>query len=132
MTVSTGIISTIAGTGSSGYSGDEGAATSAALNNPWRVALDTSGRKLIQSKYLYFTFLIVIDNVYIADSGNNRIRKVTVSTDIITTIAGTGDSSYSGDGGAATSAALYQPYGVALDASGCIIICHINLFLSLN
>ena len=59
-----------------------------------------------------------IGNVYIADFYNHRIRKVTISTGIITTIAGTGASSYSGDGGAATSATLYNPYGVALDASG--------------
>ena len=62
-----------------------------------------------------------IGNVYIADTSNNRIRKVTVSTGIITTIAGTGSLSYSGDNGAATSATLYYPYGVALDASGRIL-----------
>jgi hypothetical protein len=56
--------------------------------------------------------------VYIADWGNDRIRKVTVSTGIITTIAGTGSYSYGGDGGAATSAELKDPYGVALDSSG--------------
>ena len=57
-----------------------------------------------------------IGNVYIADRANNRIRKV--STGIITTIAGTGSSTYSGDNGAATSATLYSPIGVALDSSG--------------
>ena len=62
-----------------------------------------------------------IGNVYIADYGNNRIRKVTVSTGIITTIAGTGTASYSGDNGAATSATLYYPWGVAVDASGRIL-----------
>ena len=63
-----------------------------------------------------------IGNVYIADYLNNRIRKVTVSTGIISTIAGTGStSSYSGDGGAATSATLYYPSGVAVDASGRIL-----------
>ena len=62
-----------------------------------------------------------IGNVYIADSGNNRVRKVTVSTGTITTIAGTGSASYSGDGGAATSAGLYEPRGVALDSSGRIL-----------
>ncbi len=56
--------------------------------------------------------------MYIADYGNQRIRKVTVSTGIITTIAGTGASSYSGDNGPATSATLYNPFGVALDSSG--------------
>ena len=59
--------------------------------------------------------------MYIADYSNSRIRKVTVSTDIITTIAGTGSASYSGDNGAATLAALYSPTGVALDASGRIL-----------
>ena len=56
--------------------------------------------------------------MYIGDWVNNRIRKVTVSTGIITTIAGTGTASYSGDNGAATSAALNYPWGIALDASG--------------
>ena len=59
--------------------------------------------------------------MYIADYGNHRIRKVTVSTGIITTIAGTGSASYSGDNGAATSATLNYPLGVALDASGRIL-----------
>ena len=59
-----------------------------------------------------------IGNVYIGDRGNNRIRKVTVSTGIITTIAGTGASTYSGDNGQATAATLYQPYGVSLDSPG--------------
>jgi hypothetical protein len=56
--------------------------------------------------------------VYIADKDNNRIRKVTISTGIITTIIGTGTGSYSGDGGAATAAALYYPYDIVLDATG--------------
>ncbi len=56
--------------------------------------------------------------MYIADVNNNRVRKVTVSTGIITTIAGTGSSSYSGDGGAATSATLNGPQGVTLDSAG--------------
>ena len=60
-----------------------------------------------------------IGNVYIGDAGNHRIRKV--STGIIYTIAGTGTGSYSGDNGAATSATLNYPYGVAVDASGRIL-----------
>ena len=100
MTVSTGIISTIAGTGTGSYSGDNGAATSATLTYPRGVGLDTAG------------------NVYIADTDNHRVRKVTISTGIITTIAGTGASSYSGDNGPATSATLYYPFGVALDSAG--------------
>ena len=62
-----------------------------------------------------------IGNVYIADLTNNRIRKVTVSTGIISTIAGTGTGSYSGDNGAATSATLCGPHEVAVDASGRIL-----------
>ena len=58
-----------------------------------------------------------LGNIYIADSNNNRIRKVTISTGVITTIAGTGSASYSGDNSQATSAALNYPTGVALDPS---------------
>ena len=101
VTVSTGIITTIAGSSTSGsYSGDNGAATSATLDYPYGVGLDTAS------------------NVYIADTDNHRIRKVTVSTGIITTIAGSGTASYSGDNGPATSATLNYPYGVAVDSAG--------------
>ena len=62
-----------------------------------------------------------IGNMYIGDYGNSRVRKVTVSTGIITTIAGTGSASYSGDNGAATSATLCYPEGVAVDVSGRIL-----------
>ena len=70
-----------------------------------------------------------IGNVYIADEYNQRIRKVTVSTGIITTLAGTGASGFSGDEGAATSATLNYPRGVALDSSGrilyyCLLHCY--------
>ncbi len=64
------------------------------------------------------TLPVFIGNVYIADTTNSRIRKVTVSTGIITTVAGTGVPSYNGDGGQATSARVFYPYGVTLDASG--------------
>jgi sugar lactone lactonase YvrE len=104
VTVSTGIITTVAGNGTQGYSGDGGAATSAQLQFPKSVALDASG------------------NIFIADGGNNRIRKVTVSTGIITTVAGNGTQGFSGDGGVATAAELHSPSGVALDASGNIFI----------
>ena len=65
--------------------------------------------------------------MYIGDSPNHRIRKVTVSTGIITTVAGTGSTSYSGDNGPATSAALYYPTGVSLDASGNYLFIVINV-----
>ena len=108
MSVADGTISTIAGTDSSGYSGDGGAATSASLYNPSGVALDTAG------------------NIYIADRDNHRIRKVSVADGTISTIAGTGSSGFSGDGGAATSADLYYPSGVALDTAGNIYIADRN------
>ena len=83
---------------------------------------------LIQQVLLYIRFkllfllLCFVGNVYVADSFNHRIRKVTVSTGIITTFAGTGTSSFSGDGGDATSAALYSPFGVSLDSSGNLLL----------
>ena len=68
--------------------------------------------------------------MYIADFINNRIRKVTVSTGLITTIAGTGGNGYSGDNGPATLAALWYPVGVALDSSGYFtFILYLELFL---
>ena len=117
MTVATGMVTTIAGTGTASYSGDNGAATSASLYNPHGVALDSTGIHALTS--LIPTYIATfIGNVYIADTHNHRIRKIAISTGIITTIAGTGTGSYSGDGGAATSATLNDPCGVALDASG--------------
>ncbi len=95
----TNIITTIAGTGSASYSGDEGSATSASINNPSGVAVDTDG------------------NVYFGDYANNRVRVIT-SGGIIYTVAGTGEYGLSGDGDFATSARLYMPYGVAVDTSG--------------
>lgn len=99
-----GAISTIAGNGQSGFSGDGGSAVNAALNQPASVALDSIG------------------NVYIADRANNVIRKVDAVTGLITTVAGTGVSGYGGDGGPATQAQLNQPQGVAVDGSGSIYI----------
>ena len=83
-----GIITTVAGNGTHGYSGDGGAATNAELYDPSGVAVDATG------------------NLFIADYGNNRIRKVGTNG-IITTVAGNGTDGYSGDGGAATNAELY-------------------------
>ncbi len=123
VTVSTGIISTIAGTGTSSYSGDGGAATSATLYYPFDVALDSAGTSLSLLRIffnfvLFFPSFYYLGNVYIADYGNQCIRKVTVSTGIISTIAGTGSTTYSGDNNQATAATLNSPIGVALDSTG--------------
>ena len=101
-----GVITTIAGTGIEGYSGDGAAAISAQLDTPTGVAVDASG------------------NVYIADSHNHRIREISNGT--ITTIAGTGTPGYSGDGAAATAAQLSLPSGVAVDATGNVYIADTN------
>src|ERR1019366_7479005 len=100
----TGIISTVAGNGTVTSAGDGGAATSTSLMDPFGGAVDTSG------------------NIYIADAGSHLIRKVTAGTGIISTVGGNGMAGYSGDGGAATSASLNAPTGVALDAAGDIYI----------
>ncbi len=119
VTVSTGIISTIAGTGTSSYSGDNGLATSATLYYPWAVSLDVSGKRIHHSDSIIHSYFILLGNVFIADVYNHRIRKVTVSTGIINTIAGSSTSgSYSGDGDQATSATLNYPFGVTADSSG--------------
>jgi len=95
-------ISTFAGTGTQGFAGDGGAAASAQLYSPGQIAIDSSG------------------NIYFADTGNHRIRKISGGT--ITTVAGNGTAGYSGDTKAATSAELNGPTGVALDSSGNIYI----------
>ncbi len=129
VTVSTGIITTIAGSYTSGtYSGDNGPATSAALYLPADVALDSAGNSLCELACCLNKTNFpnpYLGNVYIADYENHRIRKVIVSTGIITTIAGTGASSYSGDNGQATSAAMNHPAGVSLDSAGFL---HYNSF----
>jgi sugar lactone lactonase YvrE len=102
----TGIITTIAGTGIEGFSGDGAAATAAQLDTPTGIAVDGSG------------------NLYIADSHNHRIREV--SNGNITTIAGTGTPGFSGDAAAATAAQLSLPSGVAVDKSGNLYIADTN------
>ncbi len=94
-----GNISTYAGNGTAAYSGDGGPATAASLRNPNRMTIDAAG------------------NIFIADAGNNVIRKIS-STGIITTVVGTGVSGFSGDGGPATAARMSQPLGVGFDGNG--------------
>jgi DNA-binding beta-propeller fold protein YncE len=103
MAAADGKINLTAGIGSSGYSGDGGMATAAKLNHPNCVAVDSAG------------------SFYIADTRNNRIRKV-MPTGIISTVVGNGTSGFSGDGGLATAAQLNLPKGVAVDALGNLYI----------
>ncbi len=94
-----GNIKTFAGTGTAGYSGDNGLAVSAQLSQPFGLAVDAAG------------------NLYVADFGNNRVRKIS-SKGVITTVAGTGTQGDSGDGGQATSAQLNTPTGVGCGRRG--------------
>jgi len=94
-----GIIDTVAGNGLAGFSGDEGLALEARLNHPCGLAIDSKG------------------NLLIADLWNNRIRRVD-PTGVITTVAGTGQSGFSGNGGPAKNARLSHPYGIAVAEDG--------------
>ncbi len=96
-------MSIFAGSGSQGYSGDHGQAAGALVNVPEGVAVDASG------------------DVYIADSGNARIRKVNVGSGTITTVAGTGNHAYSGEGGPASAASL-TPFDLAMDGEGNLFV----------
>jgi poly(3-hydroxybutyrate) depolymerase len=98
-----GTVSTFAGTGTAGFSGDGGPAATAQLQAPWGLAVDGAG------------------NLYIADTWNHRVRKV-APDGTITTVAGTGTRGFSGDGGQATAAQLNQPCGVAADRQGNLFV----------
>ena len=112
----TGVITTVAGNGTEGYSGDNGLATAAELCLPEGIALDTAG------------------DLFIADTGNNLIREVNHATGVITTVAGNGYrvagpygmwpylGGYNGDGGPATAAELNLPFGIAVDVDGDLFI----------
>lgn len=92
-----GVITTIAGNGDKGYSGDGGPATAAALNEPYGVVVDRAG------------------NIYTADRLNRRVRRIDAASGVITTVAGNGEAAYSGDGGPAARAGLGEPNGLAFD-----------------
>jgi len=158
-----GIISTVAGNGTYGFSGDGGPATSAELNSPWEVAVDTSGNLYIAdydnnrirkvnaagiistiigggsslgdggpatAAQIYYPASVTLDkygNIYVADLGDYRIRKVNTAG-IISTIAGNGIQSYAGDGGPATAAELTWPNGVTVDTFGNIFIADYGIY----
>ena len=100
----TGVITTVAGNGEPGFSGDNGSATAASLNFPFGLAIDESG------------------NLFVADAGSHRIRRVEAGTGIITTVAGNGEAGFGGDGGPATSASLNTAFSVATDVAGNLFI----------
>ncbi len=103
----TGIITTVAGSagGLSGFSGDGGPATNALFGGPGSIAVDTAG------------------NIYVCDVFNSRVRKITVSTGVVTTIAGNDTTGYSGDGNPAVHASLNRANGICVDRRGNIFIC---------
>ena len=102
-----GNITTVAGNGVAGYSGDGGLGTKAQLNAPFGIALDKAG------------------NLYIADSANNRIR-ILYANGIISTYAGNGTGGYTGDNGSALAAEIYRPFDVAVDSTGNVFIADYN------
>jgi DNA-binding beta-propeller fold protein YncE len=101
---SSALIFTVVGTGDLSYTGDGGVARDAGLNQPFDVALDKQG------------------NLYFSEADNHCVRRVEGHSGIITTVAGTGQAGYSGDGGPATQAQLNSPYGIALDAANNLYI----------
>ena len=157
---STGVITTVAGNGTNGYSGDNGPATAAGIANPHAIALDSAGDLFIAdtgnqrirevnhatgiistvagngtrgfidntaatAAELYLPEGIAVDaagNLYISDTDNDRVREVNASTHTITTIVGSGNYGSNGDGGLAAAAQLSEPEGVALDAAGDLFI----------
>lgn len=98
------IITTAVGTGEKGFAGDGGPAAKALLNGPFDMCFDRAG------------------NLFFSDTFNNRIRRVDAASGIITTIAGSGEKGYAGDGGPAVAAALNEPYGVVIDGGGNLYI----------
>lgn len=99
-----GEVRPVAGSGVKGFTGDGGSALLASLNDPFGVAVDAAG------------------NLYIADAGNHRIRRVDAATGNISTFAGTGSGRYTGDGGPAAEATLFWPYGLAFDVNGNLFV----------
>jgi streptogramin lyase len=102
-----GVITTVAGTGKKGYSGDGGLATKAELNEPYEIRFDKRG------------------NLFIVERLNHVVRRVEAKTKRITTIAGNGQQGFSGDGGTATEATMNQPHSIQFDARGDLYICDI-------
>lgn len=106
--LATGRLTTAAGAGRKGYAGDGGAAKDALLNEPYEVRFDTDG------------------NMYFVEMQNHLVRRVDAKTQVVTTVAGTGQPGYSGDGGRATKAAMRTPHSIAFDAAGRLLVADIG------
>jgi sugar lactone lactonase YvrE len=104
----TGILSTVAGNGKAGYSGDGGPAVEASLNQPYEVRFDKAG------------------NMYFVEMQNHLVRRVAAKTRVISTVAGTGQPGFSGDGGPAARAQFRTPHSIAFDAAGGLLVCDIG------
>ena len=104
----TRVITTVAGSGKKGYSGDGGPATEASLNEPYEVRFDRTG------------------NMYFVEMQNHVVRRVDSKTRLITTVAGTGAAGFSGDGGSARQAQFKQPHSLAFDRQGHLLVCDIG------
>ena len=102
--LSTPTISTVVGTGEAGYTGDGGPAADATLREPFMCCFDSAG------------------NLFFCEAKNHVVRRVDAVTGVVATVAGTGEPGYSGDGGPATEATLYEPYSLEVDADGNIYI----------
>jgi sugar lactone lactonase YvrE len=161
----TKIITTIAGNGSDGFSGDNGPATAAMLSTPQGISVDRDGNVYIADTFNHRIrkvdaatrnittiagdgsfgfagdgtfangsklalpnglFIDAAHNIYIADTANNRVRRIDGNTNIITTVAGNGKEAFSGDGALATNASLAEPMAVTVDASGKVYIADTN------
>ena len=103
-----GLISTVAGTGKRGYSGDGDLATKAELNEPYEIRFDSAG------------------NMYFVEMQNHLVRRVDAKTQLISTVAGVGQPGFGGDGGPATNAAFRQPHSIQFDRQGGLYICDIG------
>jgi streptogramin lyase len=103
-----GTISTVAGTGEKGYTGDGGPAQAATFNLPHELRFDAAG------------------NLFIADTGNNAVRRIDAKTRVITTVTGGAQRGYAGDGGPARTAALRGPHSIQFDAAGNLFVCDVG------
>jgi streptogramin lyase len=103
-----GTISTVAGTGATGYSGDGGPALQATFNQPHEIRFDREG------------------HLFVVDMRNHAVRRIDARTQVITTVAGNGTPGYSGDGGPAAAAQLHQPHSIQFDPAGQLYICDIR------